>query len=69
MTQANHQIAMYNKGIVLMHDLTDPEAALAVWKDLVRIHPQAQTPTGEPLIHIIEQLESNMQKQPKGPQG
>ncbi len=63
----NHQIALYNKGIVLMHDLKDPEAALSVWERLVALHPDAKTPAGEPLSHIIEQLKKNSQKQEKGP--
>lgn len=65
----NHQIALYNKGIVLMHDLKDPEGALSVWQTLVQIHPDAKTPAGEPLLNIIEQLKQNMQPQQKGPQG
>lgn len=63
----NHQIALYNKGVVLMHDMKDPEAALSVWERLVLLHPDAKTPAGEPLTHIIEQLKQNIEKQEKGP--
>jgi tetratricopeptide (TPR) repeat protein len=63
-----HQIALYNKGIILMHDLKDPEAALSVWQTLVGIHPDAKTPTGEPMIDLVEQLKRNIEKQPKGSQ-
>lgn len=65
----NHQIALYNKGIVLMHDLKDPNGALSVWQTLVKIHPEATTPAGEPLMEIIQQLKQTVDKQQNGSQG
>jgi len=63
----NHQIAQYNKGVVLMHDLEDPAGALSAWERLVIMNPDAKTPTGEPLSTIIEQLKQTIQEQEKGP--
>ena len=63
----NHEVAQYNKGIVLMHDLKDAAGALSAWEKLVIIHPDAKTPAGEPLRNIIEQLKQNIQTQQKGP--
>lgn len=65
----NHHIALYNKGIVLMHDLQDPKGALSVWQTLVQTHPDATTPAGEPLMTIIEQLKQTVERQDKAPQG
>ncbi|RJQ75019.1 MAG: tetratricopeptide repeat protein [Desulfobacteraceae bacterium] len=55
--QPDHQIALFNKGIVMMHDLKDPKGALDAWQKLLAINPNAQTPAGEPLKNIIEQLQ------------
>lgn len=51
-----HVIALYNKGIVLMHDLNEPRRALAAWETLLEIKPDAAAPTGEPLRDIVQQL-------------
>ncbi|MDA8141775.1 MAG: tetratricopeptide repeat protein [Desulfobacteraceae bacterium] len=52
----NHQIALYNKGIVLMHDLKDPKGAIAAWEALLAINPEARTPNGDLLRDIVQQL-------------
>ena len=51
-----HEIARFNKGIVLLHDLNDREGALKVWQDLVNINPAAMTPSGKPLAELIKAL-------------
>jgi cytochrome c-type biogenesis protein CcmH/NrfG len=51
-----HQIARFNKGIVLMHDLNDMAAAAAVWQELVEINPNAKTPDGQLVKDLISQL-------------
>jgi cytochrome c-type biogenesis protein CcmH/NrfG len=54
-----HEIALYNKGVVLMHDLNDMNGALAAWEQLLTINPEARTPSGEPLRDIIAQMRQN----------
>jgi cytochrome c-type biogenesis protein CcmH/NrfG len=60
---SKHQIALYNKGIVMMHDLKDPKQALAAWETLLVINPDAQTPNGDPLKEIVQQLKQNSASQ------
>jgi cytochrome c-type biogenesis protein CcmH/NrfG len=55
----DHQIALYNKGIVLLHDLKDSKGALAAWEKLLAIDPNIKTPGGETLKSIVEQLKKN----------
>lgn len=57
----DHAVAMYNKGIVLMHDLKEPGKAVEIWEKLLQVNPDATTPAGEPLRNIIDQLKRNMQ--------
>ncbi len=56
----DHQIALFNRGVVLMHDLNDPAGAIASWEELVRINPQAQTPGGDSVAELIRELKKNM---------
>jgi cytochrome c-type biogenesis protein CcmH/NrfG len=55
----DHQIALYNKGIVLLHDLKDSKGALEAWEKLLAIDPNIKTPGGETLKSIVEQLKKN----------
>jgi len=48
-----HQIALYNKGIVLIHDLKDNTAGVEAWSRLVAINPQASAPNGESVSTLI----------------
>ena len=52
------ETAYFNKGIVLMHDLNDVEAAVQSWEDLVQINPMAMAPNGEPVKNLIEKMKS-----------
>ncbi len=54
-----HEIARFNKGVVLMHDKNDPKGALETWERLLEINPQAKTPSGDPLKTMVEQLKKN----------
>lgn len=49
-----HRQSRYNKGVVLMHDLEDPEAAVKAWEELVKIFPDAKTQDGRPLKDLID---------------
>jgi cytochrome c-type biogenesis protein CcmH/NrfG len=53
-----HQQARYNKGVVLMHDLKNPEAAVKAWEELVNIYPDARTQDGTPLKELIKRFRS-----------
>jgi cytochrome c-type biogenesis protein CcmH/NrfG len=48
-----HQTALYNKGVVLMHDLNDLDGAIAAWKALVKINPDAQTSDGRRISDML----------------
>ena len=49
-----HEVSRMNKGIVLMHDLNDTEAALKAWEDLLEINPLATFGDGRTLDEIIQ---------------
>jgi len=50
-----HEQSRFNKGIVLMHDLNQKEAALAAWKELLSINPNAKAPNGMSITELIRQ--------------
>ena len=54
-----HEIARFNAGIVLLHDLNDREGALKAWQDLVDIDPAAMTPGGKPVADLIKALKAS----------
>ena len=51
-----HEIARFNKGIVLMHDLNDIEGAIKAWEDLVALNPVALAPNGQSVDQILQTL-------------
>lgn len=51
-----HQNALFNSGIVLYFDLNRKEEALSAWRTLVKVNPNAKTPTGEPVSKLITEL-------------
>ena len=63
----NHQVARFNKGIVLMHDLQDREGALRVWNELAAINPGFQTPTGQSLSDMLSRMRPAAKNAPPGP--
>ena len=54
--QPDFEIARFNKGIVLMHDLNDLAGAVKTWEALVEINPMAKAPSGELLSVLIKGL-------------
>lgn len=54
-----HKISLFNKGIVLMHDLNDTKGALDAWEKLLALDPDARTPNGDALKDMILQLKKN----------
>lgn len=60
----------FNKGIVLMFDLHREKEALQAWENLLKIHPDATAPNGQPLRKVIESYRQEQTRQPaKPPQG
>ncbi len=55
-----HEMSLFNKGIVLMHDLNDMPGALAAWEKLLQDHPDAKTPGGMPIKELVEKLKASM---------
>jgi len=56
--EPGHPQARFNKGVVLLNDLNDKQAAIAEWNKLVQRDPDARTPSGSLVRDIITQLES-----------
>lgn len=52
------ETALFNKGVVLMADLNDLEGAMAAWKELVKVNPDATTPNGEKVADIVARMAS-----------
>ncbi|MGW8193779.1 MAG: tetratricopeptide repeat protein [Desulforhopalus sp.] len=57
-----HVPSRFNKGIVLMYDLGDPEGAIASWEEVLKIDPQAKTSSGETISDIIKQVKEGLKK-------
>jgi len=51
-----HEQARFNKGIVLLHDMGDRDAALQTWQELIKINPDFRTPTGQTIKELVEKL-------------
>lgn len=54
----SHQIARFNKGVVLMHDLNDAPGAVAAWRELLELDPNAKTPNGQLVKDLISQFDN-----------
>jgi hypothetical protein len=51
-----HETAMFNKGIVLLHDLNNRSQAILVWEGLLARNPQARTPGGKPVADMLREV-------------
>jgi tetratricopeptide (TPR) repeat protein len=51
-----HEISHLNKGIVLLHDLQDPQGAIRAWEELLAINPTVSFPGGMSVDQMIQQL-------------
>ncbi len=51
-----HEIALFNSGVVYMHDLNDTQSALKSWEKLIQVNPMAQTPSGQPVKTMLDEL-------------
>lgn len=52
-----HQIARFNKGIVLYFDLERKDEAMKAWRELLAINPDAKAPNGQPLKEMMQSLQ------------
>ncbi|MBU0965821.1 MAG: tetratricopeptide repeat protein [Proteobacteria bacterium] len=48
-----HPTARFNRGIVQLYDLKDRDGAIKTWEELVKLHPDAKAPNGQPVTEII----------------
>ena len=52
----SHQFALYNKGLVLLHDLNDQTGAIRAWEALVKLSPGFRTPEGRGVADMLGAL-------------
>jgi len=57
-----HETALFNKGIVLMHDLNDLDGAIQAWKELLKRNPAATSPSGQPVKDLVERMNQSKKK-------
>jgi tetratricopeptide (TPR) repeat protein len=56
---SRHEVALFNKGVVLLHDLKDTKAAMAAWEQLIQVNPDARSPNGQSIKALLEQMKKN----------
>jgi cytochrome c-type biogenesis protein CcmH/NrfG len=54
-----HLPSRYNKGIVMMYDLSDANGAIASWEGLLKIDPQAKTANGESIRDLTNKIKAD----------
>jgi cytochrome c-type biogenesis protein CcmH/NrfG len=59
-----HEVSRLNKGVVLLHDLKDPQGALQAWEELLAINPLAVAPGGQTVDELVTQLKKSLAQQP-----
>jgi tetratricopeptide (TPR) repeat protein len=52
------EVARFNKGIVLLHDLNDSEGGIKAWEEIVEINPMAMAPNGESVDALIQRMKN-----------
>lgn len=51
-----HQNALYNRGVVQLHDLKDLAGAAATWEKLLAVNPAAKNPEGRSMRALVDEL-------------
>jgi cytochrome c-type biogenesis protein CcmH/NrfG len=51
-----HQASLFNAGVVLLHDLHQPDKAKAKWEQLVRLNPDARSPSGQLVKDLVKAI-------------
>jgi cytochrome c-type biogenesis protein CcmH/NrfG len=54
----SHIPSRYNKGIVMMYDLSNVNGAVASWEGLLKIDPQAKTANGESIRDLVNKMKA-----------
>jgi len=57
-----HENSRMNKGIVLLHDLKDEQAAVQVWEELLDINPLAVFPDGQTVAELVRHYKEDHEK-------
>lgn len=58
-----HETAMFNKGIVLMHDFNDMDGTVKVWEKLVEVNPNALAPGGgQSIKEMVERIKATLKQ-------
>lgn len=52
-----HENALFNAGVVLYNDLGRKDEALAAWRRLLALNPQARAPDGRTVLEMVRRLE------------
>lgn len=61
---AKHQPSRFNKGIVLLYDLNEPQKALASFEQILAINPDAQSGNGGSIREFVEHMKTELAKAP-----
>jgi cytochrome c-type biogenesis protein CcmH/NrfG len=58
-----HEVSRFNKGIVLMHDLNDPDGAVETWEKLLEVNPLAMAPGGRSVDELVSAYKKQLREQ------
>jgi cytochrome c-type biogenesis protein CcmH/NrfG len=58
-----HEVSRMNKGIVLLHDLNDPNGAIKAWEGLLEVNPIAVAPNGISIDQMVTELKKRQATQ------
>lgn len=64
-TNARHEFARLNKGIILLYDLNRAPEALQVWQELLAINPKVVIANGRSLQDLMAEIRTELDKTPK----
>jgi cytochrome c-type biogenesis protein CcmH/NrfG len=59
----SHLPSRFNKGIVLMYDLNDPQGAIASWEELLVIDPEAKAANGQHIHDFVDKIKAELAAQ------
>jgi len=55
-----HEQSRFNRGVVFLYDLKEPESAIEAWQELLAINPQVTAPNGQPLAEVIAEVQKKV---------